>query len=276
MLPLTDQMRDEYRQMFDTCEIRPERAGAADQLAESICNNRARYASVGDPLSIPWFFIGVVHCMECSLNFHEHLHNGDPLTACTVRMPKGRPTGTPPFTWEQSATDSLTFQGLSHVTDWSLPGLLYQLEKYNGFGYRTTRPEVYTPYLWSFSNHYQAGKFVSDGKFDPHAPSNQCGAAVLLRSMSESKAIQFDMAGNPLSSPPAGSANDVPDVTALAPLVTYSSSQSAAAMTLQRALNTFPGIFLRVDGVPGNATSDAFHTVTGHYLQGDPRASVSS
>ena len=44
------------------------------------------------------------------------------------------------------------------------------------------------------------------------------------------------------------------------------------AETLQRWLNTFPGVFTKIDGVPGKGTSDAFHVVTGRYLPGDPRA----
>jgi hypothetical protein len=44
-----------------------------------------------------------------------------------------------------------------------------------------------------------------------------------------------------------------------------------SADSLQEFLNTFPGINLRVDGWPGVRTSEAFHTVTGHYLLGDPR-----
>jgi lysozyme family protein len=45
----------------------------------------------------------------------------------------------------------------------------------------------------------------------------------------------------------------------------------AQAEDLQRWLNTFPGIFVKVDGVPGNRTSDAYKKVTGSYLPGDPR-----
>jgi hypothetical protein len=41
---------------------------------------------------------------------------------------------------------------------------------------------------------------------------------------------------------------------------------------LQRWLNTFPGIFVKVDGVPGDRTSDAYRQVTGSFLPGDPRA----
>lgn len=41
--------------------------------------------------------------------------------------------------------------------------------------------------------------------------------------------------------------------------------------SLQRWLNTFPGIFVKIDGTPGNLTSEAFRKVTGVYLPGDPR-----
>ena len=62
-----------------------------------------------------------------------------------------------------------------------MPGTLFQLEGYNGFGYRDHHPTVPSPYLWSFSNHYTRGKYVADGRFSPTAVSQQCGAAVLLK-----------------------------------------------------------------------------------------------
>ena len=98
-----------------------------------------------------------------------------------MHVPAGRPTeGTPPFTWEESAIDSLRFSKLDQVKSWDVPGLIYQIERYNGFGYRLRHPEVLTPYLWAGSNHYTKGKFVADGKFDPDAISKQTGAAILV------------------------------------------------------------------------------------------------
>ena len=93
----------------------------------------------------------------------------------------GRPVGHPPFKWEVSASDALVFDGLSTWTNWSLPGTLFVLERFNGFGYRGPDIHILTPYLWSFSNHYTKGKFVRDNVFSPTAVSKQCGAAVLLR-----------------------------------------------------------------------------------------------
>jgi lysozyme family protein len=181
-ISLTPKLREEYQRLFDTCQARPETLTEARALTLKLLKNRARYELVGEPLGIPWYFIGAIHTMECSQRFTLHLHNGDPLTAKTVRVPKNRPlVGTPPFTWEQSATDALKLRQLNNLGPWDTPFLLYQLEGYNGFGYRLRKTGVNTPYLWAASNHFSKGKFVQDGKFDPEAPSKQIGAAVLIQ-----------------------------------------------------------------------------------------------
>src|SRR5438445_10238897 len=139
---LTPELRDEYVRLFQDCEIRPERDHDATTLAGRITANQARYQSVATGLGIPWYFVGLVHCMEASLKFNTHLHNGDLLTARTVQAPRNRPvSGDPPFSWEESAEDALRLQLLDKWRDWSLAGTLYQLERYNGFGYRTQHPE---------------------------------------------------------------------------------------------------------------------------------------
>ena len=189
---LTDALRAEYENLFDTCQINIDKQTEVTSLAASLVQHRSRYEAVGTPLSIPWFFIGVIHNMESSQRFDRHLHNGDPLTARTVHVPAGRPAqGNPPFTWEASATDALRLEGLDRVTDWRLPALLYQIEKYNGFGYRLRHPDVLSPYLWSGSQHYTSGKFVADGTFDPDAVSKQSGAAVILRRMVDQGAVSL-------------------------------------------------------------------------------------
>jgi hypothetical protein len=55
------------------------------------------------------------------------------------------------------------------------------------------------------------------------------------------------------------------------PLQYSNSAKSVHAERLQTLLNAFPGINLRADGYPGKRTSDAFKTVFGVYLKGDPR-----
>lgn len=270
---LTAALKEEYQRLLDSCHIRPENATVVNSLVNKILQNRQRYSAVGDALGIPWYFIGVIHNMESSLSFDRHLHNGDPLTARTRQVPAGRPkTGNPPFTWEESAADALQLEKLDQVSDWSLPATLYRLEAYNGFGYRLRHPEVLSPYLWSFSGHYKQGKFVADGTFSNTAVSKQCGAAVVLRRMAETGVLQFKPDGMPIT----GIGKDNADGNALfdkfGPLVRFSPKlKSPAVEELQKILNTFPGIFVKPDGVAGERTSDAFRKVTGRFLFGDPR-----
>ena len=148
---LTPALRGEYTHLFDSCRIRPERGDEVESLVKQLLNNQPRYEKVAEALGIPWSFIAVIHNMESSQSFHKHLHNGDPMTARTVQQPPGRPkNGSPPITWEQSAADALQLKRLGADTDWSLAGTLYQLERYNGFGYRLYHPHVLSPYLWVF------------------------------------------------------------------------------------------------------------------------------
>ena len=182
MAALTQAGRKQYELLYESCLVRPNRRAAVDQLVARITASRPRYQKVGKALGIPWYVVGIIHSLEASGDFTRHLHNGDPLTARTTHVPAGRPaTGKPPFTWEQSATDALRGRGLAGWKDWSPPGTLFQLEGYNGFGYRDHHPNVPSPYLWSFSNHYTRGKYVADGRFSPTAVSQQCGAAILLK-----------------------------------------------------------------------------------------------
>jgi len=188
---LTPKLKKEYQDLFASAVVKPGKTAAVKVITDKIIANRARYEEVEAKTSVPWYVVATIHSLEGSLNFKTHLHNGDPLTAKTVHVPKGRPPGTPPFTWEASAIDAITFDGLSSVPKWTLAVTLFRLEGFNGFGYRTRHPEVLTPYLWSFTDKYVKGKFVADGKFDANAVSQQCGAAAILKALSSSGTIKI-------------------------------------------------------------------------------------
>ena len=180
----------EYVLLFDTCVALPDKVAKVNWYANKLMENRSRYESVGNSLHIPWWFIGAIHGLESGFAFDRHLHNGDPLTARTRRVPAGRPTtGDAPFAWEQSAHDALRYMKLDQWGDWSIAGALFQWEAYNGFGYR--KYKINSPYLWSFSNHYDKGRYVRDHVFDTEAISNQCGAATLLRSLVNQGAVRI-------------------------------------------------------------------------------------
>src|SRR4030095_4196726 len=119
-----DQLRVGYEQLFNTCAIKPAKFAEIDGIADKIIAKQTRYKGIGDPLNIPWYFIGILHALECNLKFESHLHNGYPLSARTVRVPGGQPKkGNPPFTFEDSAKDALLLKGFDRVTEWTVPGI---------------------------------------------------------------------------------------------------------------------------------------------------------
>jgi lysozyme family protein len=184
-------LKNEYSVFFASAQLRSDRTGLADWHKGVLLEYRPRYESVSNETGVPWFFIGAIHGLEASYNFRAHLHNGDfPLSARTRQVPAGRPIRwSAPYSWEASAKDALTLMGFVGKSDWTLERTLYRLEAYNGFGYR--RRGVPSPYLWSFSNHYEAGKFVSDGKWNPAARSQQCGAATTMKLLADAGVIDF-------------------------------------------------------------------------------------
>ncbi len=251
----TKALKNEYIKMFKSIEIRIDKLNVVENHVDQIILNKIRYESVGNQIGVPWFFIGLIHTLESHRNFNSHLHNGDPLDSKTTHVPSGRPrVGNPPFTWEESAIDALKHKNLHRKNDWSLPKILYQLENYNGWGYRLYHTHVKSPYLWSYSNHYSSGKYTSDGVFSNTAVSRQCGSAVILRRIEQRNEIpEFNL--------------DLLNIS----FYFHSNKVEERVDELQSFLNSFHGISLLVDGQPGNKTSEACKKIFGEFLAGDNR-----
>lgn len=188
-------LKAEYSDLWASMAIRQSRLPEVDSIVQRIVGHKERYRTVEESTKVPWFVIAIIHNLEAGGDFTRHLHNGDPLTGRTVHVPAGRPPqGNPPFTWEESASDAMGYDGLTQVTDWSIEHLAYLFEKFNGFGYRLYHPNVKSPYLWSFSNQYTSGKYVGDGLWSETAVSQQCGAMVLLKGLQQAGEILLDFA----------------------------------------------------------------------------------
>ncbi len=176
----------EYLELWRAMRIAAGRLATIDRIIAKILAGRPAYAAVEAATSVPWPVVATFHNLEAGLDFTAHLHNGDPLTGRTVQVPKGRPVaGSPPFAWQASAIDALTFKGLAANRNWTVQGTAYALESYNGWGYRRYHPEVKSPYLWGFSSHYAGGKYARDGRWDQALVSGQCGGMVLLKRLQE-------------------------------------------------------------------------------------------
>jgi lysozyme family protein len=183
-------LADKYQTLWKTMSIKPQHVLAVQVIASKILTYRDPYQIIEDQTTVPWPFIAVVHYRESDFDFKTHLHNGDPLTHRTAHVPKGRPLdGNPPFSWEVSAEDALRCEGLATVDRWDLPRYLYQLERYNGWGY--ARHGLPSAYVFSFSNHGGPGKYVADNDWDPGAIDEQCGCAPILKVLVEQGVFAF-------------------------------------------------------------------------------------
>lgn len=257
MLTLTDALRAEYRQLFADCHVQPAEKGLVEQTAQTLArdDHRSAYQRVAAETGVPWYVVGILHLLECDLDFERHLHNGDPLSGYTTHAPRGRPQGqgSPPFAFERSAADALSIEGFTGWGDWSLAGCLYRLEVYNGLGYRLFHPQVNSPYLWSFTDRYEKGKYGADGKFDPDLVSRQVGAAAVLRAMYDREIVE-------LPEPPEFAFA----LAAEAPLLLYPGRVLRAGdpdrglvRTIQQRLVEVGCGPLDVDGLFGSATASA-------------------
>lgn len=156
------------------------RRPAIDAVATRINNNRERYSKVAAQFpGMPWYVIGMWHYREDNNDFRGVLHNGEHIIG-TGRKTKLVPAGRGPFsTWEEAAVDALRIKNLQNVKDWTIERIGYESERFNGFGY--VNKGINSPYVWSGSNLYSAGKYVADGRYDANHVDKQLGVMPIMR-----------------------------------------------------------------------------------------------
>lgn len=183
-----EDLRAEYTSLWQAADPIPSKLHEIDNIIDRIVAAHPRYEVVERMSHVPWVLIAALHNMECSLRFDRHLHNGDPMQTLghwsrTRNVPAGRPLKPGPWTWEESALDALTCDGLFGWTDWSVAGCLYRAESFNGWGYRGKG--IHSPYLWGGSSEQQRGKYVRDHVWSSTAMTDQIGVATILMRMED-------------------------------------------------------------------------------------------
>jgi lysozyme family protein len=158
-------------------KAKPTRKAEAAKVALRLYKAGQRYRAVERETGVPWPLIAVIHERESSQDWRASLAQGDSWNRVSVHVPAGRG----PFeSWEAAAIDALAKcpPFLARHNDWSIPAVLTALETYNGIGYAARG--VPSPYLWSGTNQYRAGKYVRDGVYDPSKVDSQLGCAALM------------------------------------------------------------------------------------------------
>lgn len=141
---------------------------------------KVRYQIISQQTTVPWFIIAVIHEREASQRWDRQLGQGDPLDKVSIHVPKGRG----PFSdFTSGAVDALVRcePFAARWKDWTAGGALTLLEQYNGLGYASKG--LPSPYIWSGTDQYKSGKYVSDGVYDPAVVDKQLGCACVLRAM---------------------------------------------------------------------------------------------
>lgn len=189
-----------YRNMWNAAQITDTRHGEVIKVAKGIIADRERYEEAARKIGHEevWPLIGAIHHRESSRSFATHLHNGDSLKGYTYRVPAKRPQvgHGPPFTWEESAEDALRLQGWDKVAEWPIERILYEAERYNGWGYLG---RINSPYVWAATSKQQRGKYVGDGVYSQSTWDTQLGVAAILKGIDE---IDPSILGIPVSPPP--------------------------------------------------------------------------
>jgi lysozyme family protein len=196
---------NDYESAFWEATLRPEWTNQLDSVLSKIIDARPRLERVAQPAHTPWYIIGVIWSLETGGNFSVHLHNGDPLSHQTVHVPAGRPEIWPPppgvDPWEYSAADALSLSKLTNLEGLPLGDVLGRMERFSGLGYQ--KRGLFSPFLWTGTDLYEKGKYVSNAEFAADAVSKAPGAAALLRRLHDRKIIDLHTA-------PTTSRQDVP------------------------------------------------------------------
>ena len=179
--------RARLARLYAECVVRSDCVGEIDRLyVARIPENREDYREVGAELGIPWWFVGIIHALESSFDFGCHLHNGDPRSPdAPSRCPRGGPRreSRPSLGMRAPSTRSAVRASRAAATGRSgRPSI----DSDGTTASATAVADFHrSPYVWSFSGHYEKGKYVADGRFDPKAVSRQCGGATLVRRLED-------------------------------------------------------------------------------------------
>ena len=151
---------------------------SAVDVAESLLKHRTRFLLVQQLCQVPALWLMPVFQRE-NPSFTAYFGNGDPLDKPTTHVPKHRG----PFaTWEDGVVDSLKLDHITSVKGWTWVRACYEWEAWNGFGVREYHGRP-TGYVWAWTNVYQGGKYLADGKWSRGTWDTQPGCFAVAKAI---------------------------------------------------------------------------------------------
>jgi lysozyme family protein len=150
--------------------------------------NHGRYETVANETGVPAPLVAALHWRESTGNFGTYLHQGDPLGAPARHVPRDIPVFGKDE-WEKAAAHAIKQKkacadALGLDKDSRDRGkMAAYAERYNGIGYDMHNTS--SPYVYSGTDAYSAGKYTSDGHYDPSYVDQQTGVIPLIDSISQ-------------------------------------------------------------------------------------------
>lgn len=168
-------LESEYNKRVGSLQVT--KRSASVTVARQLLKNRDRFLAFQAQSGVPALWVMPAFYRE-NPSFKAYLGNGDPLDEKTRHVPPGRG----PFeTWEDGATDAVTFEHVVNCPIWNWAGACWEWERWNGFGSREHgRP---SSYLWSGTDQYLGGKYVADGVWSRGTWDRQLGCVVIARAI---------------------------------------------------------------------------------------------
>ena len=170
-----DELEPEYTAALGRMKLLQQKE--AEVVAKRLLEHKDRFLAVQKGCGVPALWLMPTWERE-GPSFNAYFGNGDPLNHSTKDVPRGRG----PFeSWEAGCVDALDLDHITACAEWTWPAACYHWELWNGFGPRMHgRP---TGYLWSGTDVYRGGKYVSDGVWSPRTWDHQLGTVVVAKAI---------------------------------------------------------------------------------------------
>jgi len=174
----------EYAMLLTTMKVDPGREHElvtnATRVLRLAREHAAEWAEVEKKTGVPRLWGMASFERESSSDYSRSPAQGDRWNSISTHVPRGLG---PYANWGDSCVAAYGIDDLDDVgsTNWSWARACYEGELFNGFGPRAHGR--HTGYLWSWTNVYMGGKYVSDGVWDPNQRDEQCGMVPMMMAL---------------------------------------------------------------------------------------------
>lgn len=185
-VPITDSIYNRHKAILADAKIKlsPVNARSLEKFIDHYKKNKQRYDKVADVTGYPPELIAALHFRESVEpdKFNTYMHNGAKVGTVSKIVPKGIKFDT----WEESAIDLLNNEDNKRYKNMyrfdkdskDTIAMVSFAERHNGGGY--AKQGINSPYVYSGTDKYVAGKFDADKHFNPNAVDKQLGIYVML------------------------------------------------------------------------------------------------